>query len=77
MDSLANRIKILVYLTPDGRAPTTQSFNEHPHLKNEVVLLSYRDDIYKLVQSTAETIEAVSVAEVLRQYATLVRTLHD
>jgi hypothetical protein len=66
---------IVVYLTPDGRAPTAQSMGEGPDFMNAVIRLSYHDDIYEFIQSTAEITKAVSVAEILRQYAKLTKRL--
>lgn len=68
-------LPIVVYLTPNGRAPTAQSIGENPDLVEKLVRLSYQEDIYELIQSTSAELKAVSVAEVLRQYAALVRRL--
>ena len=68
-------LPIVVYLTPDGRAPTDQSTRASPGLMEALIRLSYHEDIYELVQSTAELSKATSVVEVLRQYATLTRRL--
>jgi PD-(D/E)XK nuclease superfamily len=68
-------LPVVVYLTPDGRAPTPQSIGESPALVEKIVSLSYQEDIYELIQSTSEALKAVSVAEVLLQYAALVRRL--
>jgi hypothetical protein len=68
-------LPVVVYLTPDGRAPTPQSIGESPALVEKIVSLSYQEDIYELIQSTSEALKAVSVAEALLQYAALVRRL--
>lgn len=68
-------VPLVVYLTPDGHPPTPQSMGEASGLASALVRLSYNEDIYELVQSTTGAISAVSVAEVLRQYAALVRRL--
>lgn len=67
--------RIIVYLTPDGRKPTLQSLGENQDLAKALICLSYRENICDLVQSTIDSIDAISVAETLRQYATLVRRL--
>lgn len=65
------RCSVITYLTPDGRFPTAQSVGGNEGLMRSVIRLSYHEDIYELVSSAAESIEAISVAEVLRQYADL------
>ncbi len=67
--------RIVVYLTPDGRVPTAQSLGGNQDLAKALVRLSYREDVYELIHSTVNSIEAISVAETLRQYAALVRRL--
>ncbi len=68
-------LPLIIYLTLDGHPPTAQSIRESPGLDERLVLLSYHDDIYQFIQGNAEALHAVSVAEVLRQYAELVRNL--
>ncbi len=67
--------RIVVYLTPDGRTPTAQSLGGNTDLAEALVRLSYRENIYELVRSAADMTKAISVAEILRQYAALVERL--
>jgi len=68
-------LPVVVYLTPDGRAPTPGSVGGALGLDEMLVRLSYQQDIYELIMRTVMTVRAISVAEVLRQYADLVRRL--
>lgn len=66
-----DRTPVLVYLTPDGR-PTRSDCSRFQH---RLVLVSYHRDIFPFLSDAAQSLHAVSVAEVLRQYADLVRNL--
>lgn len=72
-------LPILVYLTPDGRLPTPTSGATASELVANLVCLSYREDISKLMQSTRQILQeanrAVSVSEILLQYANLIKGL--
>ena len=68
-------LPVVVYLTPDGRPPSSYSTQDSAALENNLVLLSYSEDIHHFVERSLETVAAVSVAEVLRQYGNLVRGL--
>jgi hypothetical protein len=68
-------LPVIIYLTLDGHPPTEQSVGESPGLDERLVLLSYHDEIYQFIERHARALKAVSVAEVLRQYAELVRNL--
>jgi hypothetical protein len=78
---------LLVYLTPHGTRPSPGSVSgpQVPAsvvtghvddcLEKHLILLSYRTDIRLWMQRMAEKVPAVSVAEVLRQYANMVGRL--
>lgn len=73
---------VLVYLTPDGRSPTQQSIQEAQQptqesrlLSDSIVCMSYRVDVVAIARAVADTTKAISVAEILRQYAELARRL--
>jgi PD-(D/E)XK nuclease superfamily protein len=66
-------LPVIVYLTPDGRAPPPHSVGQSPRLTDNLILLSYAQDIHQFIQRSVNCLAAVSVAEVLRQYAELVR----
>jgi hypothetical protein len=71
-------LPVIIYLTPDGHPPTDQALGKKDsssELNERLVLLSYCDDIYLFIQRSIDALAAVSVAEVLRQYAALVRDL--
>jgi hypothetical protein len=66
---------LIVYLSPDGNAPSEQSVRDSPGFSDKLVLLSYRDDIYRFIMGSLQQVRAISVAEILRQYAAVVRSL--
>jgi hypothetical protein len=78
---------VLVYLTPHGVPPSPQSLlpptseRESQQLPSDdsmekrLTLLSYREDIRGMMLRSAKETQAVSIAEILRQYADLVGTL--
>jgi hypothetical protein len=68
-------LPVIVYLTPEGRPPPLHSVGQLPGLSENLILLSYAQDIYQFIQRSVDSLAAVSVAEVLRQYAELVRGL--
>jgi hypothetical protein len=68
-------LPVIVYLTPEGHRPSEQSLGDSTELEEHLVLLSYHEDIYQFIQHNAEDLSAISVTEVLRQYADLVRRL--
>jgi hypothetical protein len=68
-------LPVIIYLTPDGHPPPAQSVSNSPGLAEKLVLLSYHDDIHQFILRSVEALHAVSVAEILRQYAALVRNL--
>jgi hypothetical protein len=68
-------LPLIIYLTPDGRPPPALSIGGSTGLDEKLVLLSYHDDIYHWIQRKTAELHAISVAEVLRQYAALVRNL--
>jgi hypothetical protein len=65
---------IVIYLTPDGRRPA-HSTREAPKLEDNLILMSYHEDIYQFIIRSLDALDATSVAEILRQYATLVKGL--
>ena len=68
-------LPVLVYLTPDGRRPTAYSVGDDPELNEKLITLSYHGDVCKFIQETVTDLQAVSVAEVLRQYLAVVQRL--
>jgi len=65
------RKPILVYLTPDGEKPTGGGQAGEKTL----IPLSYRYDLYSFLRLSVGSVKAISVAEVVRQYADLVRDI--
>ena len=70
-----NVLPVIVYLTPDGRRPTTNSVRSDRELSQKLVLLSYHRDISRFIEETLTDLQAVSVAEVLRQYLAAAQSL--
>ena len=70
-----NVLPVIVYLTPDGRRPTTNSVRGDRELSQKLVLLSYHRDISRFIEETLTDLQAVSVAEVLRQYLAAAQSL--
>jgi hypothetical protein len=68
---------LLVYLTPHGTSPSPYSLSGEQGTVPEkhLILLSYRTHIRPWIQSMAAKVSAVSISEVLWQYANLVERL--
>jgi PD-(D/E)XK nuclease superfamily protein len=62
---------VIVYLTPDGREAVGKV--EIP--RASLISLSYRYDLYPLFDQAALSCKAVSVSEIVLQYAALIRDL--
>jgi hypothetical protein len=77
--NISDESKVVIYLTPDGRGPTERSVQNNCSLGQHLVLLSYRTDLSQLFHKIAlrfqENGSAISVSEVLLQYAILIRRL--
>jgi hypothetical protein len=66
-----DRKAYIVYLTPDGIRPAAGGIIP----KTSFICLSYRDHIHDFLRQAIDNVRAGSVAEVLRQYASLVKEL--
>jgi hypothetical protein len=69
---------LILYLTPDGSCPTAYSLGEWKEPRNELLLLSYRNDIVEFLDKSIKflsTDKAISLREILFQYKALVRSL--
>ena len=71
----ANILPLIIYLTPYGHPPEQHSSGDSVQLQRSLILLSYHEHIYRMIENSRLEIKAVSVSEVLRQYAMLVRSL--
>lgn len=65
---------LIVYLTPDGHAPTDKSTGDEKNNKN-LIQLSYRRDIADALDSTESGVQAAEIKLMLRQYIALIRRM--
>lgn len=68
MDIQKEQSKAILFLTPNGRKPTTAG-------KTKPLCISYHEDIYQWLEGSITSSLATNVAEVLKQYGMLVRYL--
>ena len=71
--------KAVIYLTPDGRSPTKASIGDNERMRNHLILLSHNKDMHNLFREISIELvkdgSAISIAEVLLQYAALIEEL--
>ena len=70
-----NILPLIIYLTPYGHPPTDQSIGPSSELQHNLILLSYHEHIFQLIARCLPKIDAISVSEILQQYASLVKEL--
>jgi len=77
--NIPNASKVVIYLTPEGRGATEWSLRNDPSLNDHLIFLSYKTDLSGMFRKIAINFQAkesaVSVTEILWQYATLIGTL--
>jgi hypothetical protein len=65
----------LIYLTPDGRKPSTHSASDEFTIKYHIHCLSYYEDIISLLQKSIPQIQAPNVRIIVEQYLTICQSI--
>jgi hypothetical protein len=64
----------VVYLTPSGRKPSLgQYVNNHPEFRADLILMSYKKDLARLLSNAIPLVAAPRVRETLVQYSQLLK----